>query len=91
MESESSEVGSRFRAVILTVLRWVFICMSTPMGSMSDGCKPLQTIGNEPVIVPWITEPFLSSTVTVSLLSFMRNLRVKGICTAMFNKVTGEK
>ena len=30
MERESSEEGSRLRAVILTVLRWVFICMSTP-------------------------------------------------------------
>lgn len=30
IERESSEEGSRFRAVIFTVLRWVFICMSTP-------------------------------------------------------------
>jgi hypothetical protein len=28
-----------------------------------------------PVMVPWMMDPFLSSTVTVSLLSFMRNLR----------------
>ena len=27
-----------------------------------------------PVMVPWMVVPFLSSTVTVSLLSFMRNL-----------------
>ena len=65
--------------------------MSTPMGSISNGRESSKPIGDEPVIVPWITEPFLSSTVTVSLLSFMRNLRVKGICTAMFNKATGEK
>lgn len=29
-----------------------------------------------PVIVPWITDPFFSSTVTVSLLSFIKNLGV---------------
>jgi len=31
MESESREVGSRLRIVILTVFRCVFICMSTPV------------------------------------------------------------
>ena len=35
MERESREVGSRLRAVILTVLRCVFICMSTPATSVS--------------------------------------------------------
>lgn len=38
IESESSEVGSRLRAVILTVLRWVFICMSTPTCSRLAQC-----------------------------------------------------
>jgi len=56
MDKVSSACGSRLRAVILTVLRCVFICMSTP------------------VIVPWTTEPFFSSMVTVSLFSFIKNL-----------------
>src|SRR6266849_4785946 len=30
MDKESSETGSRFRIVILTVFKCVFICMSTP-------------------------------------------------------------
>jgi hypothetical protein len=29
-------VGSRLRMVIFTVLRWVFICMSTPVGGGSS-------------------------------------------------------
>lgn len=33
MDNESSVVGSRLRAVILTVFRCVFICMSTPARS----------------------------------------------------------
>jgi hypothetical protein len=31
MDKESRVVGSRFLVVIFTVLRWVFICMSTPI------------------------------------------------------------
>ena len=30
IESESSCVGSRLRVDILTVFKWVFICISTP-------------------------------------------------------------
>lgn len=37
IERESSEEGSRFRAVIFTVLRWVFICMSTPGSCQRHG------------------------------------------------------
>lgn len=32
---------------------------------------------NAPVIVPWTTDPFLSSIVTVSLFNFIKNLRMK--------------
>lgn len=34
MESESNDVGSRLRAVIFTVFKCVFICMSTPNSEM---------------------------------------------------------
>lgn len=36
---------------------------------------------NSPKTVPWMTVPFLSSTVTVSLLSFIRNLRGRKTAT----------
>ena len=90
IERESREVGSRLRAVILTVLRCVFICISTPAGRVSNACNSLHLVRDAPVIVPWITEPFLSSTVTVSLLSFIRNLRERKRClnehTSMVNR-----
>lgn len=73
MDRESREAGSRLRAVILTVLRWVFICMSTPGIRVSNEAGRAGRIRG-PVMVPWTTEPFLSSMVTVSLFSFIKNL-----------------
>lgn len=71
----SSDVGSRLRAVIFTVFRCVFICMSTPssLHIMSNEAGT-SVEKNVPVIVPCTTDPFLSSTVTVSLFNFIKNL-----------------
>jgi hypothetical protein len=41
---------------------------------VSNGYNRGESDGHLPVIVPWMTEPFFNSTVTVSLFSFMRNL-----------------
>lgn len=54
MESESRETGSRLRVVILTVLRYVFICMSTPIvrgvsGRYEDVTKMTKRTSDSPV------------------------------------------
>lgn len=47
--------------------------MSTPSAHQREREKKREE-KNEPVMVPCTTDPFLSSTVTVSLFSFIKNL-----------------
>jgi hypothetical protein len=43
-----------------------------------------------PLIVPWTTEPFLSSIVTVSLLSFIKNLIETGVSIRSLRSSNGK-
>ena|SRR5712672_2902441 len=84
MDNESRETGSRFRIVILTVFKCVFICMSTPekksVGYKWAVCMGSRNGRNAPVIVPCTTDPFFNSIVTVSLFNFIKNLKNGGGC-----------
>jgi hypothetical protein len=95
MDRVSRETGSRLRMVSLTVLRWVFICWSTPEEGGKEGeedegsddpqigrLRDLESIpwllrSDSPVTVPCTMDPFLSSIVTLSLLSFIKNLQTE--------------
>ena len=84
MASVSKLTVGLFFTVILTVFKCVFICGSTAVGYGRQGLVIAggERIGDAQVMVPWTTVPFLSSTVTVSLESFMRNLTsfMVGVC-----------
>lgn len=76
-ESASSAMGSLPLNASLTPFKCVFMATSTPAGGEKG---PVSPPGNQrprhgrlPVTVPWTTEPFFSSIVTDSLLSFIKN------------------
>ena len=55
-------------------LRWSYDCVFPPLGVTFTFFRCVFIAMSTPVMVPATTVPFFNSTVTVSLLSFMRNL-----------------
>lgn len=80
MLKDSKLTGSLFFTVILTGFKCVFMLMSTPNASKTSDIRTTQKRKTckihlaLPATVPWTTVPFFSSIVTVSLLSFIKNL-----------------
>ena len=65
---ESKETGFLPLIVILTAFKCVFMATSTPIRKPYDAA-------HAPVIVPEMIVPFFNSMVTVSVESFIKNLR----------------
>lgn len=65
---ESKETGFLPLIVILTAFKCVFMATSTPIRKPSDAA-------HAPVMVPEMIVPFFNSMVTVSVESFIKNLR----------------
>ena len=76
---ESNVTGFCPFTVIFTAFKWVFIDMSTPVCGEDEGFSKKKKkwrhyTWHVPPTVPWTIVPFFNSIVTVSLLSFIKNL-----------------
>ena len=81
----SSVIGFLPLGISFTAFKCVFMAMSTPargtIGQITRSWERQRMVGSSfaPVIVPWITLPFLSSICTVSFASFIKNLHARKV------------